>query len=157
MKFNDALIGLALIVFAGLIAWYVRDFPPMPGQRFGPSLFPQLIAAGFALTGIALVVSGVRRRGAEGWIEVSDWMRAPGLVRNFLVVIAAVSFHAALSDWLGFLITAPLALTAILISIGNRWRVAVPTAIVVVFVIHWIFYGALKVALPWGLLEPIAW
>lgn len=157
MKFNDALIGLGLILFAGLIAWHVRDFPPMPGQQFGPSLFPELIAAGFALTGVALMVSGIRRVRAEGWIELAEWMRSPRLTANFFVVIGAVAFHIALSDRLGFLVTAPVALIAILRSLGNRWIVAVPTAIVVVLLIHWIFYGALKVALPWGLLEPLAW
>jgi putative tricarboxylic transport membrane protein len=157
MRFNDAVIGLALVLLAGFIAWYVRDFPPMPGQRFGPGLFPKLIAAGFALTGFALIVSGLRRLQTEGWIELSEWMRSPRLALNFLIVISAVAFHVALSDRLGFLVTAPLALLAVLIALGNRWKVAIPTAIVVVFLIHWIFYGALKVALPWGLLESIAW
>ena len=157
MRFNDALIGLALIVFAGLIALYVQDFPPMPGQQFGPSLFPLLIAAGFALTGAALLVSGLRRVGSEGWIELSDWMRSPRLALNFLVVIGAVSLYVALSDRLGFLIAAPLVLIAILKALGARWRLAVPIAILVAFLMHWIFYGALKVALPWGMLEPVAW
>lgn len=157
MKVNDSLIGIALMLFAALIAWYVQGFPPMPGQRFGPSLFPRAIAAGFALTGIALIASGLRHWKAEGAIELSEWLRTPRLALNFAVVVGAVSFYILFSDELGFLIAAPLALVAILLALRNRWFVALPTALVAAFVIHWIFYGALKVPLPWGLLEPLAW
>ncbi|HWQ38797.1 MAG TPA: tripartite tricarboxylate transporter TctB family protein [Burkholderiales bacterium] len=157
MRFNDALIGAALVAFAALIAWYVHGFPPMPGQQFGPSLFPRAIAAGFALTGLALIASGLRRWKTQGAIELSEWMRTPRLALNFAVVIGAMAFYILFSDRLGFLIAAPLALLAILLALRNRWFVALPTALVAAFVIHWIFYGALKVPLPWGLLEPLAW
>ncbi len=157
MRFNDALIGIALILFAGWIAWYVRGFPPMPGQEFGPSLFPRAIAAGFALTGLALIVSGARRWKAEGAIEFSEWMRTPRLAVNFLIVIGAVLFYILFSDSLGFLIAAPIALSAILAAVRTRWLAALPVAIATCLLIHWIFYGGLRVPLPWGLLEPIAW
>jgi putative tricarboxylic transport membrane protein len=157
MKFNDAVTGLALIILASLLGWYVRDFPPMPGQKFGPSLFPLAIAFGFAATGIALVVSGARRWKMEGALELSEWMRTPRLAINLLVVIGAVLFYILLSDVLGYLIAAPLALTAMLLTLRTRWVVAVPTAVVVSFFIHWIFYSALKVPLPWGVLEGMAW
>jgi len=157
MRFNDALIGVTLIVFAGLILWHVRAFPPMPGQEFGPSLFPSAIAIGFALSRLALIVSGVRRWKSEGAVELSDWMRTPRLAINLLVVVAAVLFYIVFSDRLGFVIAAPIALSAILITTRTRWSVAVPVAVGVCLLIHWIFYGGLKVPLPWGLLEPIAW
>ena len=157
MRFNDALIGVALIVFAGLILWHVRAFPPMPGQEFGPSFFPSAIAIGFALSGLALIASGARRWKAEGAVEFSDWMRTPRLAINFLTVVAAVLFYILFSDRLGFLISAPIALSAILLTVRTRWSVALPVAVAVCLLIHWIFYGGLKVPLPWGLLEPIAW
>ena len=157
MKFNDALIGVALIAFAGLILWQVRGFPPMPGQEFGPSLFPGAIATGLALSGLGLIASGARRWKAEGAVELSDWMRTPRLAVNFAVVVAAMLFYILLSDLLGFLIAAPIALSAILLTLRTRWSVAPPVAVAVCLLIHWIFYGGLKVPLPWGLLEPIAW
>jgi putative tricarboxylic transport membrane protein len=155
MKFNDALIGIALVLFAGLIAWQVRGFPPMPGQEFGPSLFPRAIAVGFLLTGLALIVSGARRW--EGAVELSEWMRTPRLAINLLVVLGAVLFYILFSDELGFLIAAPITLGAILLAVRTRWFVVVPGALAVCLLIHWIFYGGLRVPLPWGLLEPIAW
>jgi putative tricarboxylic transport membrane protein len=157
MRFNDALIGIALVALAALIAWYVRDFPPMPGQTFGPSLFPRGIALGFALTGTALIVSGVRRWKSERAIELSDWMRSPRLALNFFVVVGALLFYILFSSTLGYLVAAPIALFAILVSLRTRIAVAIPVALVVCIAIHWIFYSALKVPLPWGLLEAIAW
>ncbi len=38
----------------------------------------------------------------------------------------------------------------------NRRRI-VPLAVVVTFSIHYAFYTLLRVPLPWGLLEGIAW
>jgi len=155
MRFNDALIGIALVLFAGLIVWYVRGFPPMPGQEFGPSLFPRAIAVGFMLTGLGLIVSGARRW--EGAVELSEWMRTPRLAINFLVVVGAVLFYILFSEELGFLVAAPVTLGAILLTVRTRWFVAVPVALAVCVLIHWIFYGGLRVPLPWGLFEPIAW
>jgi putative tricarboxylic transport membrane protein len=155
MRFNDSLIGIALALFAGVIAWHVRDFPPMPGQEFGPSLFPRAIAAGFVLTGVALIVSGVRSW--AGAVELSEWMRTPRLAINFLVVVGSVLFYILFSDLLGFLIAAPITLGTILLAVRTRWFVVLPAAPAVCLVIHWIFYGGLRVPLPWGLLEPLAW
>ena len=42
MRLNDAVIGIALILFALAMIAYTRTFPAMPGQDYGPALFPVL-------------------------------------------------------------------------------------------------------------------
>ena len=46
MRFNDAVFGVVLLLAAVAVFAVARGFPGMPGQNFGPALFPDLIAAG---------------------------------------------------------------------------------------------------------------
>jgi putative tricarboxylic transport membrane protein len=157
MKLNDALIGVLLIAFsAGIIAVASR-FPPLPGQPFGPSLLPTLIAVGLILAGAVLIARGLRARPGQAWLEVDDWVRTPKLVFDLALMIGAVAFYIALSDELGYLIVAPLALFAFLLATGVRPLAALPVAVLVPPIIHYIFYTVLKVPLPWGLLTDYAW
>jgi len=41
--------------------------------------------------------------------------------------------------------------------LGVRLRNALPLALAVALVIHYVFYKLLRVPLPWGLLQGIAW
>jgi putative tricarboxylic transport membrane protein len=62
VRLNDAVIGVVLVLFALAVIGYARTFPAMPGQNYGPALFPTLIGIGLALAGAILIVGGVARR-----------------------------------------------------------------------------------------------
>jgi putative tricarboxylic transport membrane protein len=65
--------------------------------------------------------------------------------------------YVALANRLGYFLTAPLVLGAILAAFRVRWTALVPVALAVPVLIHYIFYSVLKVPLPWGVLTPYAW
>jgi putative tricarboxylic transport membrane protein len=157
MKLHDALIAALLIVFAVAIVWHVRDFPPMPGQTFGPALFPTLIAVALILSGVLLAVGSLRGGRRQPVIELDAWVRSPRLLFDFFLALGAALFYILFSEALGYLIAAPLALLAFLIATGTRPFAAVPVALLVPLLIHYIFYTLLKVPLPWGLLTDHAW
>jgi putative tricarboxylic transport membrane protein len=157
MRFNDAIAGCALVLFASLVLWHARGFPPMPGQEFGPALFPSLISLGLIAAGVGLVLVGVRKWKAAPVVQIAEGLRDPRLALNFAVVVGGILFYIVFSERLGFLIAAPLVLFAILLALRTRWYVALPVAVVVVLFMHEIFYGLLKVPLPWGVLTPYAW
>jgi len=157
MKLNDSLIGLLLIAFSAGIIALAYSFPPMPGQPFGPSLLPTLIAVGLILASVVLIVRGLRADPRQAWLELDEWVQTPKLVFDFVLMIGAVAFYIALSDELGYLIAAPLALFAFLVATGVRLLQALPIAVLVPPGIHYIFYTVLKVPLPWGLLTDYAW
>jgi putative tricarboxylic transport membrane protein len=157
MKFNDAIIGCALIVLAGLILWSASSFPPMPGQDFGPALFPSLIAVGLAACGLALMREGARQWRTQLAVELSEWVRTPRLALNFALIVAGMTAYIVFAERLGFLVVMPVVLSVWLIALGSRWRVAATVALAVSLLIHYIFYTVLKVPLPWGLLTDYAW
>ncbi len=157
MRFSDSLIAALLIAFAVAVIWYTSDFPLMPGQAFGPALFPSVVAAGLVLASVGLVLSGLRSGQRQPLLELDSWVRSPRLLFNFALLIGGLLFYILFSETLGYLIAAPLALAAYLFATGVRPLVVLPVAVVVPTIIHYLFYTLLKVPLPWGLLTDYAW
>jgi putative tricarboxylic transport membrane protein len=154
MKFNDAAFGAVLLALAMAVLVHVPAFPPIPGQKVGPGLFPGLVAAGLAACAIILIVNGLRQRAAQPLFQGGPWLRSPRHVVAFLVTLGGVVAYIAFANVLGFLIVGPLVLLALFIAYGVRPVTAGVTAIAVSLVIHYAFYKLLRVPLPWGVLTP---
>ncbi|MEP6657796.1 MAG: tripartite tricarboxylate transporter TctB family protein, partial [Betaproteobacteria bacterium] len=161
MKLDDTVWGALLLLLAVTIVVHVQGFPPMPGQRVGPALFPGLVASGVGVCALLLVYSGLRQRKTSGptiaWVRFAPWTRSHRHVIAFLVVIAVNVFYIAAVDRLGFVLTGTVYLAALFAVFGVRGRWIVPLAILVTLVIHSMFYKLLRVPLPWGLLQGVAW
>jgi putative tricarboxylic transport membrane protein len=155
VKINDAVVGVALIALAIAILVHIQVYPLIPGQKYGPALFPGLVAVGFIATGALLVVRGVR----QGFplVQLAPWLRSPGPVTSFLAVCAALVFYIVAAGPLGFIPTGVILLAALFLKFGVRPVRAIATAVVATLVIHTAFYKLLKVPLPWGLLERFVW
>jgi putative tricarboxylic transport membrane protein len=157
VKIHDALSGLLLAALGLALLLYARSLPLIPGQKVGPGFFPGAVAVGLIACGIVLLVLTLRRRPGGPWLELDDWVRKPRLAVAFVVIVASLAFYVGLADTLGYFLTAPLVLAAMLAVLGVRFAVIVPVALAVPLPIHYIFYTVLKVPLPWGLLAPFAW
>ena len=153
MRLNDALLGALLVGFAGWVWWLTGFFPRFPGQDYGPTLCPRILAVGIGLCGAALVVRGLRARGPL--VVIEDWVRDPARLVSFLLLPAAVLAYILLSDRLGFIPTAFLLLLALFLWFRARPVVALPVAAGVTLVVHWFFASLMRVPLPRGILDPI--
>lgn len=156
MKINDALSGLLLAIFAVVIYLYSATLPAME-QQIGAKVFPQLLAGGFMICAIFLVHKGLRSVRTEGWFSVPEWFRDRRAVIGFLLVLLALVFYVFASEKLGFLLTAFIMLMGLFTVFRVRLKLAVPVALGSALCIHYLFYKFLKVPLPWGILQPIAW
>jgi len=156
MKFNDAVIGALLLVLGLAVLVHVPSFPPIPGQKVGPGLFPGLVAAGLVACSVLLIISGLRARAGAPWVEKAAWIGSRRHVGAFVVTVAGTLAYVLLADRIGFLIVAPLFLLALFVAYGVRPRTAAVVAIVATLVIHFAFYKLLRVPLPWGVLTPFA-
>jgi len=155
MRVHDSLIGGVLLVLALAVLWHVQGFPPAPGQDFGPAVFPELIAAGLAVASAALIWQGLRIR--QPLAVIAEGLRSPRHLLAFAVVIASTAFYILLSDRLGFIVCSLVVLLALQWACGVRPGMAVVVAVVATLAIHAAFYKLLKVPLPWGVLQPVAW
>jgi putative tricarboxylic transport membrane protein len=123
----------------------------MPGQKFGPAWFPGLVAVGLGLCGVMLIASGARARGAL--IALPDWIHRPTPRRSVSAVLGGLLAYILFADSLGFHL-AGLALLGLWIrALGGSWRAAIAVGVIGTVVIHLAFYKALRVPLPWGVLE----
>lgn len=159
MKVNDAIAGAGLIALAALIYWLTWDFPGMHGQPYGPALFPRLIAVLMTLAGLGLIVQGLRTRDQAPMVAVPDWARSPHHIASLLAVIAAVVFYIMVSRPLGFALTGFIILAGLFIVLRGRahlWS-SLSLAAVTAIAIQQFFGDLLRVPLPWGVLQSIAW
>lgn len=157
VKLNDALIGLVLLVIAGAVLIDIQGFPDIPGQHIGPGAFPGLLAILLAVCGVLLVAKGLRSRPGVAWCEFPAWTRSPRHVVNFLVVVASLLVCILLLDRLGFVLCSVIVLAVMFLSLGVRPKLILPVAVLVTLGVHSIFYFGLRVPLPWGVLQPVAW
>lgn len=156
MKVNDALAGAALVALGATVLWHIQGFPPMPGQKFGPAWFPGLIAVGLVGCGALLVVARLRATTSEPPIALPAWTRRAKPLAGVASVIAGLLLYVLAADKLGFHVTAAALLLVWSRLLGATWRLAVPVALAATVAIHLAFYKLLKVPLPWGLLERMA-
>jgi putative tricarboxylic transport membrane protein len=161
MKLNDSVWGALIILLGAAILFHIRTFPTIPGQDYGPALFPGVIAVGLLVCGAGLVRKGLaarRHRGADStWVAWDAWTRSRRHAIAFGVVIGVNVLYVALVDRLGFVVTGVLYLSAMFTVFGVRPRWVIPLAVAVTLVIHYAFYKLLHVPLPWGVLERFEW
>jgi putative tricarboxylic transport membrane protein len=163
VKLNDAVWGILCVLLAGAILIHVQGFPPIPGQKVGPDLFPGTIAVGIAVCGLLLIARGVRARLAreEGaqwqWLWLPPWLKSGRHVAAILVLVGINVFYLLVVDTLGFIPTGFLYLLAFMWVMQVRMVRAIPVALIMTLAIHYAFYKMLRVPLPWGALLPIAW
>lgn len=178
MNSKDTLIGAGLLVLALLVLWHVSSFPPSPGQPYNAALFPGIAALGLAVAAIVLMVQGIRRNNAgrkasaaaeaakapdldtltrSEDMEVLQTAKVPSRMLAILLTAGAVGFYLLAANFLGFIITGSILLTALMWSYGVPRKLVLPIAIIATLLIHLAFYKLLRVPLPWGLLQPIAW
>lgn len=157
MRFNNALPGTLLILFAMAEIAYAMSFPRLHGQNYGPDLFPTLIGIGLMVCGVILIVQGMAERATVPMIKVGDWAQDRGNVLNVIIVLGCIVFYILVSGSLGFIPCSLLILTTLLVRFGSTWRTSLFVAVLTTFVIHTVFAKVLLVPLPWGIMLPVAW
>ena len=156
MRVNDAVIGVVLVLFALAMIVYTRTFPAMPGQDYGPALFPTLIGIGFIICGVILIASGLLRLRIEPLFTGGAWLRSPHHLIDFLAVIAGLGLYILISDWLGFIPTAFLLLFGWLVLFrGGKPVSSAAIALGATLVVDYAFSDLLLVPLPPGLMLPL--
>lgn len=157
MKLNDAVIGVLLAALGAAVLLAIQGFPKIPGQPVGPALFPGLIACGLCITGVLLMAGGWRERGTHPWLAWEPWVRSPRHLLALAVLLLSVLLYIVAAERIGFLPLAVAILTALFTVLRVPPARALLIAVVAALVVHFAFYKLLRVPLPWGLLQGVAW
>lgn len=157
MKVNDVLSGALVGAFGIAVLLGAQGFPDVPGQKIGPRVFPEMVAAGLLVCAALLVRRGLGTLASEGWAQLPGWLSHGRTALGFLLIPLSLAFYVAVSEQLGFILTAIVLLLALFLVFGVGWSRALLVALPGTLIIHFLFYKMLKVPLPWGLLSPYAW
>jgi putative tricarboxylic transport membrane protein len=161
VKLNDAVWGALFALLGAAILWHVKGFPSIPGQNVGPGLFPSVLATAMLVCGAILVGKGLKARRVDAvatrWAVAPEWLRSPRHVLAFVVLAAVNVFYLLAVERLGFVPTAFVYLAALMWVLRVRPALAIPVALIMALAIHYAFYKLLRVPLPWGVLQGIAW
>ena len=158
MTFNDAALGLIVLLVGAVIVVVANGFPEMAGMTYGPAFFPTLIGIGFGLCGLSLLVSGLlatRGDDVRPWVTLPAWFGDRTAVLRALAIIVAVIGYALLVGWLGFLLTAFLITAGLLLLLDVPKLVTVLISLVLPIALHYGFSVMLRVPLPRGPLEQL--
>jgi putative tricarboxylic transport membrane protein len=155
MKLSDSIWGMLCIALGAVVLFHIQTFPAMPGQKYGPAVFPGLIAAGFVICGLMLIARGIKAKVAL--LEWMDWTRSRTHLLRFFALCAAMVFYIVASEPLGFLLTASFALFGLFALFGVPLGRAALIAVIATLTIHFLFYKIMRVPLPWGILTKWAW
>ncbi len=155
MRFNDALTGAIILAFAVAIVAIAQTFPPVPGEAFGPNLFPSLIGIGLGLCAIILIVGGIRRRHVPPLAQFDPWVRDRQSLITVALVPLGVVFYVLAVEHLGFILCSFIILVTLLYRLRRRALSSLIIAAAATGIIQGIFGNLLLVPLPLGLLEPI--
>lgn len=145
MRRGDFFIGIGLLLFA--LLYLQQSFLIMRGfasDKLGPAFFPRLLGVVLATLAVTLIVRALFGR--------SDPTPPPAIRGGLLAAVVAVLVaYSLIMPWLGFLITTPLLLIAIIWMMGmRRWGSMIGTAVGLTLVLYLVFVRALHVLLPLG-------
>ena len=161
MKVNDAIWGALFLLLSVVLLVHVQGFPKIPGQQYGPAIFPGVLAAALGICALLLIAKGFAARthghARARWLALEPWTRSRRRVFAFAVTIGINLFYIVAVNSLGFILTGIVYLSALFAVFGVRLKWGVALAVVATLVIHTAFYKLLRVPLPWGVLQPILW
>lgn len=156
MRFNDTISGVVLIALACVMVYFTLDFPDFPGQKYGPALFPRLLAGALTICGVMLIARGLPARRAGGpWMTLDDWTGEGTKVTSFFLLLALILFYIFTSEFIGFIPIAFATLLILFLWFKVRPVTAVIVAVAGTWIIHWFFASLMRVPLPRGLLNTI--
>ena len=155
LKVSDFTLALVLLALALAMAVGAVSFPPMPGQAFGPKLFPNIVASGFALCALALIMRAVKTKTLVISVVRPEWWNEPGRRVNLLILLGSIVVYTLLIERLGFVLTTLALLVVLMKRLGASWRATLFASFLGTASTYIMFAYWLRVPLPPGLLNGI--
>ncbi len=145
MRYADALLGAGVIILGVAAFLETLRFPEMPGGMPGPALFPRILSVLLAGFGLPLLLRA--RRPAE---DAALAFSRVAVLKGAGILLGIVAY-IVLVERLGFILTAGVILTGMMLMLGVRARTALPVSAGLVLFIVLLFQQLLRVPLPQGI------
>lgn len=152
MRVNEAVLGVLLIALTALVWSVTASFPRIPGQPYGPDLFPRVISGFLGIAGVVMILRGLLSEPRLPFAELAPWARSPRAIGAILLTLGAILAYILVAEWLGFVITAFCLLLMLMLYLRTSPVAALLTSVGVTLMVEYFFSGLMRVPLPRGLL-----
>lgn len=152
MRVNEAVLGAIMLAIMGVIYSVTASFPRIPGQPFGPDLFPRVIGGFLGLAGVVMILRGLLSRPRLPFAALAPWARSPRAIGAILLTLGAILAYILLADRIGFVITAFSLLLVLMLYLRTSPVTALLTSAAVTLAVEYFFSGLMRVPLPRGVL-----
>lgn len=153
MKIADIVGGSIGIVIGLVILWQSSIMPTDVVMKIGPGFFPSMLAGGLILFSAVLILNALRGK-SKGVLEPQQ-LSDKGVQRGLIMLAAGVTFSAVMVP-LGFIPTAIIFLTLMMIVMGIRKPMLILTVPVFITAGVWgVFEKVLHLSMPAGILSSI--
>lgn len=150
---RDQITGIALVVLGVFFGFLTSQFKkPFTPEYPGPKLMPMIAVVGLIICGIGVFINGCRQQS-----EDKTFLSKQGYIR-LLVSFAILVVYIIGLQFIGFLISTPIALYAIITYFASSSKIETKLWVrivyaVVVSAIIWVMYVVLfSMPLPTGIL-----
>lgn len=145
MKRSDVVLGGVAAMLGAAVFLNSLSFPPMSGGWPGPGFFPEILGVLLVVFGGVVLAQGFRPH--DGRAETYQ----PAAILKAGLVLVSIAFYAAVVQKLGFLLTATLVVTGLMLLLGVRVLLALPAGVAVAVFCLALFEKVLRVPLPPGM------
>lgn len=152
MRVNEAVLGVLLIALMGLVWSVTASFPRIPGQPYGPDLFPRVISGFLGIAGVVMILRGLLSQPRLPFAELAPWARSPRAIGAILLTLGAILAYILLAETLGFVITAFCLLLMLMLYLRCAPVTSLAASAGVALAVEYFFSGLMRVPLPRGLL-----
>jgi putative tricarboxylic transport membrane protein len=156
VRVNEAVIGALLLALMAAVFAATAGFPRIPGQPYGPDLFPRMIGGGLGIAGVLMILRGVLSRPRLPFATPAPWARSARSAGAVALALAGIVFYILAADSLGFVINAFALLLALMLYLRVRIVTAVLAAAATTLVVEYAFGSLMRIPLPRGLLVVLA-
>ncbi len=145
MKFKinwDVGIGIGVVIFGIFILILTLGMPKSP-LGLGPGDYPRVVSYGLIITGIILVIQGLREEQAQK--KIYSW----DTLKRVILLIFLGLLYVYLVHYIGFLYLTPFLMLATMYLFGYKkliWGIII--SILFTLIVNFIFYNIFKVPLP---------
>jgi hypothetical protein len=148
-KKDDWIFGLISIMIGAAALYFVRDLASIKSMdSAGPAAMPSIVAWLMIAIGAVHVAGAAAAKKTE---KTEKEKKYPGKI---VAICVACAIYCLLLESVGYILMTPLLIAAIMLGVGERGiRGILTTSVFTTAFLFCVFYYALKVNMPLGVLE----
>lgn len=160
MKKRNLVLLVCLAVLAGLVLFWMKDFPTGTAETgYGPDFYPKFLLIVLGILGVILLIQTLLGKGDAVETEENKEKAAPADIRHRWIMMAIFAVmgvaYALLLNTLGFIVISIIMVFAGMKLMGGKWVNSAIISVVAVVALYAIFKLGFKVQLPDGILGGI--